>query len=235
MDAERIQRWTMPGVMFIVSFISFYICFIGDITNLFGASENLSFESIFALVATILTTPVIGLIISTIIMKFMEIIIGYKIHYGFPGEVHKQQILKDALALDKSGNLEMFDPNLGYWKKRVYIRKFYACYQALVRRRIQGEELKFLERRWTVFWTHLNNLSSIIIAFASIWLVKTNQFSTANSNVHQLATYLTIAIFIYSIAAIFQLIRVKLESIEIEHLFLLNPDLGAKVPTQVTT
>src|SRR6266487_3473350 len=211
MDAERLYRRTIPGILFLGVLFLFYLLKGGDvkfIANLFQ-KESFSF-----LIAILITTPVLGLIISTIALGILHIIVGYRFYLDKPVPriydivLRRNDSLKDELKKNKNS-------------KRVY-KEFYCKYQSYVRVKLNAESLNFLSRRWNFLWIHLNNITAILLGiFLSFFL----EYSSIKNNYYKRPFIaIVVLIVIYLFFAVYQILFIRNESILVEREAVIKSD-----------
>ena len=211
MDAERLYRRTIPGILFLGVLFLFYLLKGGDvklIANLFQ-KESFSF-----LIAILITTPVLGLIISTIALGILHIIVGYRFYLDKPVPriydivLRRNDSLKDELKKNKNS-------------KRVY-KEFYCKYQSYMRVKLNAETLNFSSRRWNFLWIHLNNITAILLGiFLSCFL----EYSSIKNNYYKRPFIaIVVLIVIYLFFAVYQILFIRNESILVEREAVIKSD-----------
>lgn len=167
MPTDRVFRFSISGMMFFICYIFFSLFFGTKPSEIF----NVEFgnEKFIALIVLILSTPIIGTIISTIGLWISFKRKGYRVFYYLPENVETvRYILKDyPLLKDRVIVNNQLD-----WKDKNNVREFYPHYQAIVKDCIDGEKLQFLERRWSTHLTHINNNWAILFALLITLLLR---------------------------------------------------------------
>lgn len=210
MDTERLYRMSIPGVIFLVTLIYFYILFGGNFQLI---KELLPKENLATLIALIFTTPVLGFVISSLAFGIIYIICGYRVYINLP----KSDLFFLIVRRD-----DKLWAELGSSKKtikRKALKEFYWKYQSYIRANLNERTFKFLERRWHFFWIHVNSILAIVLSFfVSILLrIKTACYRSHNtglSNIFLIGIYLLIIVFI--ILAIIQARAVRQDAIQVE-------------------
>lgn len=215
MPADRIFKLSIPGLMFFISFIFFYDFLGGDVNKLL---DHLDSNNLLAILLLIFSTPIIGVIFSTIIQFILRIRYGYLILYYPPLST---KIINHVLAKKTDLRDRIIINGTTKWTKRN-MKEFYPYYQVLVRERIGGESSSFLERRWSVYWTHLNNIWVILITFIITATIRFFEYRSCWTY-HIVKPYHVIGILIillYCIAGYFALKSAKIDATKFEHLLL---------------
>lgn len=214
MDSDRLVRQSFPGILFFVYLAFFYLMITGNFENL---NTLLSGESILKVIGIVVTTPVIGFIISTLTMGVLELVIGYHCHYGFPTTKILTAIFKRNPNLQEQHKLYgkpktflLFEA-----KQRAYLRDMYIDYMIL-RQEIEGDKLKFLARRWNIYWVHLFNIAAILLALVIAFIVFAIPAKLICIKEPTLFIIGSIVTFIYIVFAMSSSHKVKWEAIRVE-------------------
>src|ERR1039458_6568384 len=131
MDVNRIYRLTIPGIMFLFSFISFSLFFR---SSLIDKLNKLNLHDTANLLILILTTPIIGFMISTIGIAILFSIFGYRLFYKLP-EDRFVNIFDKALDIkvvgDKetgnSKDIELRNSLLKYYSDTNWLERILYC------------------------------------------------------------------------------------------------------------
>lgn len=227
MDSQRLVRHTFAGIVFTFYLLVFYFLFDGKL-NLTVLSVINSEAFYLPIASLLLTTPVIGLIISTLSVAFQHLFDGYRVHYGKLSELLIDHTLRNHQAFKAYYNANVNNKN----GRRRRIRWMYYHYMVL-RQDIKDDSLKFLERRWNIYWVHSNIFIAIIVAYIIAVTIQMVAFyshvekETVPPPVYwQPPTYIIIITLMitafYALAAAFQIRNVRREAIVIEKLILEN-------------
>jgi len=155
MNAERLYRHSMPGILFLAALFLFYLLLRqGDPTYVYNILKN---ENYLFFIAILITSPILGLLISTISHWLLDLVFGYTLYLNNPSDNIKWIVLRNDDPLNAIPKNKKFD--------KAQMRNFFCKYQVHVRKKINSETLRFLERRWNFFWIHYNNITAIIMSF----------------------------------------------------------------------
>lgn len=210
MPTDRLFKFTVPGLMFLLSVVMFDYVFGG--TLLFTQYELLSLLGIF------FSTPIIGVIVGTFLFGFLKARYGHEVHFYVPSDPELiQWILKSNKQLLKK---IIVDGEIDLANNEENKKDIYPYYQVKVRKCIKGEELQFLERRWSIYWTHSNNIFAIVLAL--IYVVSnelTNIISSSPDLTVKKAIIIGVAC-VYVRLAWLEIKRTKAVANKVEHLLL---------------
>lgn len=221
MPTDRLFRFSVPGMMFLIAYMFFNYFFEGAIWGLGKENRDL----VIASIVFIFSTPVIGLTISTIAYGFLFAIFHYEIIYYVPRDIRIiDLILSQNTMLDEDKNLrdEIIKNYETDWTKKLK-RRFYPYYQSKVREFIsENAKYEFLERRWSTFWTNINCISSIVFSFlVNISLITFDDFHRDFTfSWYKLSGLILILVYIYF--SFTSLWRARNEALKVEHILLLN-------------
>jgi hypothetical protein len=216
MPADRILRFTIAGTIFEVSLFFFYFFFGGNVSLLI---KDISSNNLFVIVTLLSTSPIIGIIISTILHSLIvQVLIGYRIYYKPPSDAFVvQELLRDNQPLLKNIVVD------GETKwSRATVRKFFPHHQAKVKTFITGDRLYFLERRWSVFWTYSNVIFAVIL---SLFLTCGYRFFVSGSytvilDLNYLKVTGVVVVVIFVVTAWLQLINARNDALTVEDILL---------------
>jgi hypothetical protein len=167
----------MAGTMFFLCIIFWYLIFGGSfnsIGDLLGGDKSL-----LPLVGLFFSTPVLGLIISTLTFSYMYKYHRRKVHYYVPDD---KKIINHIFREYPNLNKTIKSKNSDKWDIKQ-VDEFYPYYQTQVRRFIQGGTLEYLERRWASYWTHRNAITAIIISFVTVFIYNIPRFKNLEPNI----------------------------------------------------
>lgn len=176
-------------------------------------------RNIITFIALFFSTPIIGVIISTLVLMVLSIPYGYKMLY-YPPE--KVDIVEQILKNNKDLKERIVVNNALDWS-RANLRDFYPYYQAKVKDCITGEKLNFLERRWSTYLTNINNIAAIVVSLLITLLLRhLNEcdFQCVNFDFSAYKIIGVLFILFYSIAACFQLSISRRDAKKFEHIIL---------------
>lgn len=146
---DRLYRFSIPGVVFFIASWFFIYALTGN--NLLCGKDLI--KDIFPV---LLSTPIIGLILTTFFHAFLH----WKKCGKRPGPYWYYLPKKlDEILFVELNKGEKPD------KKKEW-KKFYWNYQAYSRENLKSETIEFLTRRWTYCFIHYNNFW----ALGSAWL-----------------------------------------------------------------
>lgn len=142
MEQERLFRLSIPGIIFLGTTLLIYSVLGGNIDFL----ETLFTDSKIAFfIATIITTPVLGIVISTISISLIHLLMGHSFYINNPKPEISNVIFRGQL------------------NKKISLYRYYVKYQAYARIHSKDETIKFLQRRWNFLWIQANNLAAIAL------------------------------------------------------------------------
>jgi hypothetical protein len=216
MPTDRIFRFSISGLMFFLTFLFFHLLFGGDLTGVIDLAKD---RNIITFIALFFSTPIIGVIISTIVLSILFIPYGYEMLYYPP---KKADIVEQILKNEKVLKERIIVNNTLVWS-RANLRDFYPYYQAKVKDCITSEKLNFLERRWSTYLTNINNISATVISLLiTVILRYFNEcnFQCVNFDFSADKMIGVSLILIYSIAAYFQLRISRRDASHFEHILL---------------
>jgi hypothetical protein len=179
-----------------------------------------------SLIAIFFSTPVIGLVISTLAYGFLYTIYGYDMIYYVPEDKKiVEDILSNSVLFDEDQNIdsELIVNNELKWTRKLKM-KFYPYYQAKVRDYIKTEQkMEFLERRWSTYWTNINSISAIVLSvFLNLVIISSDEinrtFEWSNLKAFGLVIVCSYIFFAYR-----NMKRARNEAEKVERLFMTNP------------
>jgi len=222
MPTDRLFKFSVSGLMFLMISMFFYIFFGGSICVL----ENLFNNTVLSLIAVFFSTPVIGLIISTSTYGILYLFYGYDIIYYVPKEkeVVKRILAKSTLLVcDQNIEDEILRKGELRWNRKLKER-FYPYYQAKVKDYIsEPEKFGFLDRRWSTYWTNINSISAIILSFLLNLIIIMADAIDRTFEWSYLKAFGLLIICSYVFFAYRNLKRARKEAEKVETLFLINP------------
>lgn len=157
MDQDRIIRISFPGIAIIITILATNWTFGGTLFSFI--SDTKSFEILTKIAALVLTTPVLGFVISSIVHRFTEENKLFKI----PNELldNYRKALR-TLAPYRPLNDEDFD--------KPFKSDVIMVHQAIIRSLMTEESLLYTTRRFTMFWTHRNLFWAILLGMIAGFL-----------------------------------------------------------------
>ncbi len=169
MPNDRLLRYSIAGVSFLFFFFYFQYLFGMEIKNIKVLNDSAVFISILSV---LLTAPLLGVMVSTIIFQCVYFFIRMKIYFTLPknreiedwildGFIFRNEKIQQIKALREKGLNEKGDVKLG----SVYLYEYFPYYQIKVRECVKDESLSYLERKLSVFYVHLNILGSMVLSF----------------------------------------------------------------------
>jgi hypothetical protein len=160
--------------MFLLASVFFYDLLGGDLIKILQWIKNWDLIPLFGL---IISTPIIGVVFSTISIWLLRKICGYDIVYYPPS---KSKIVRYALRNNPSLEKQIISEDKVKWACESYKKEFYPFYQAKLRELLNKEQIDFLDRRWSSFWTHVNNISAIIFSLLIVGLLRLSDICDGN-------------------------------------------------------
>lgn len=215
MPADRIWRFSSCGLMFLGGMLYFFLL-LGGHLNLNQENFKIS-EGFNIFLSLFITTPVIGVVISTITVKFLFLLRGYKQYCYVPKD---RRLIKNVVKRFKR-DLRNFDPDPDKLKG-PRLKQFYPYYQSEIRRLISEEPLQFLDRRWSTANTQTNNVSALLLAFVFMVYIRWDNFSLCDILCGS-ERYLVIIFFVlllYIFFAVWHIYQSRWEGQQFEHIYL---------------
>ena len=201
MISERLFRHTMPGILFLGSLFVFFLLNSGDPKYVWDMLEK---EQYSFLIAIQITSPILGLLISTIGIGVLSIFKGYSIYLNNPPNNIKWIVLRDDDELKRK--------NEKFTSKEL--RDYFSKEQIYIRNNIKSETLRYLERRWNYFWIHLNNITAIFLSL--VFFSFLDYHGEKNTVKEGMLISIVIGIAIYVIFAIVRIWFLRKELIQAE-------------------
>ncbi len=201
MISERLFRHTMPGILFLGSLFVFFLLNSGDPKYVWDMLEK---EQYSFLIAILITSPILGLLISTIGIGVLSIFKGYSIYLNNPPNNIKWIVLRDDDELKRK--------NEKFTSKEL--RDYFSKEQIYIRNNIKSETLRYLERRWNYFWIHLNNITAIFLSL--VFFSFLDYHGEKNTVKEGMLISIVIGIAIYVIFAIVRIWFLRKELIQAE-------------------
>lgn len=203
MNSERLYRHSMPGILFLGCLLLTYLIKGGSIKHVefIVIKENYLF-----FIAILITSPIIGIIISTIGHGLLHLIFNYSFYINNP--------IKNTswIILRRDDSLKSIPEETKLTKPQL--KEYFYRYQAFIREKLDGETLRFLERRWNFIWIHINNSTAIFFGLISgVFLDYSGQKNTIKFSVLILIVFF---IVLYSFFAIRRIISLRKEVLNIE-------------------
>lgn len=249
MDTSRILRFTIPGWVLIFSFIFFFWLSGGihfqSLSNLLS-KDNVSLVTItIAFLVALASSPALGFIASTFAATILHLICGYNFHLKIPTDKNEFKTFLVSLSkclltlglTDKLNNLQTKLMNYNYdsiekaKKDRQLIRTIYILFNLILRMKAPIALTDYTVRRWTLFWTHINCITSLFIGLAMAFMIRIifNEYSS-NCGVYtdminsicSRRSFLIIPIILYIIFSYLQLKEARGSAIDIEYTWLIG-------------
>jgi hypothetical protein len=137
--------------MFLITSVFFYYLFGGNLETFKSTQETL-----IAALAIVFSSPIIGVIVSAIGGIILHKKYKYRIWYYIP---EKPTIVEYVLGENLSLRDKIIKDGIVIWDDETR-KEFYPYYQAQLRHKLNSEQIAFLDRRWSSFWTHVNNITA---------------------------------------------------------------------------
>jgi len=243
LDTARIFRFSIPGWFLIYSFIFHYWLSGGQFELLKILSD--SFSLILTFLIALTTSPVLGFIASTIGTFILHIIFGYRFllklpqnceeskNYFFALNVHlkSMRLYNEVVKLDSAlKKLPSVDISSNIFCRKN-IRVFYILFNLILRMKAQNALTEYTMRRWTIFWTHINSITSLILGlFLAVLIQCYNGHNLFNLLLRFFDNkiMLEIPMLIYVIAAIWHLVEAQKSATEIEYKWLIETSMRSE-------
>jgi hypothetical protein len=188
---------------------------------------------VLGFLAALASSPVIGFVISSIAVRLLHLFWGYKFHINLPkndidfkryifslnsllSSFSKDQDVKGFLSSIKYD----FYKNIKKRSNKDSVRTIYVFFNLLLRLKAPNSLTDYTVRRWTLFWTHVNCLTAIILGFLSVSL-----FPIFNSKVYTYKfEYLPFEFpfFLYIAVAVWHLLEARKSAVDIEYKWLIE-------------
>lgn len=238
MDAERIYRFSLPGIVLFLS-ISLHLWFFGynidKIISIFP-NHNKEFESIIQLLIIVFSSPALGFIISSIPVYIIKLYMGDKLNFKIPNNIEQIKLyyeklkyfLNEKYFTDRINNLKnkhLDSLNNGELFSKEDISNLYRYFIYAIRE-INSEPVnKHTLRRWNIFYLHLNISFALLLGiFISIiiFICGCPYDDMINKSCCVLKLFLELIFLIYLISSIYFMKKSRKEVIEIECDLILN-------------
>lgn len=224
MPTDRIFKFSIPGLMFLFSMIFFDHLLGGNLINRFIEADT---DHLLTLISILISSPLIGIVFSTVAVGILQLkfVCGYKIWYYPPNAEIVKYALRDVTELKDSVKKDIEDEAKKKWKKDAIVKKFYPYYQAKVRQHIKDEQMNFLERRWSVYWVHVNNISMIAFSLIIALILRKSSECGFSCLDHDYATHKLIGIgvlILYVFFGIKNACNSRRDATRFEHLMIDN-------------
>jgi hypothetical protein len=160
MPTTRLLRYTLSGSTFILFGLLFFWLLGGSLPL-----KDLEID-ILKIITLILSTPLLGIIVSTIVFECLVCVNCYRTYYYVPENIDiikwilKEKSTTTKVEIELRKKVELKDI-----EDKAFSKKFYPFYQVKVRKHVMGRSLSFLERKWAVIWIHRNIIGGIAISF----------------------------------------------------------------------
>jgi hypothetical protein len=169
MPNDRLLRYSIAGVSFIFFLLFFQYIFGRNIDELFSLVKG-DDNVIILIITFLLSAPVLGIIISTVIFQILWLFLRMKMYFTLPcNEKVEEWVLEDlTLRREEIDQIkELRNKNLNNEGRprngSKYMYRYFPYYQIKVRKHIKGENLVYLERKLAVYYVHLNILGTIVL------------------------------------------------------------------------
>jgi hypothetical protein len=245
MNESRIFRITISGGIFIFSTFLHYCIFGGEFKDF--RMENSDYKVLVGIIVMIASSPALGFILSTITLAILHLLFGYKLHFLFSNnQIERQNFYKYMLFLSSSEELKDKIRNLihkldnkkfkwYFFKKNCYHRKnfkqLFNIFELLIKIHAQNNVTEYIVRRWNIFWTHVNNISSIVYGLITGLVLKdclVDQELVFSFPKLIAETF----IIVYLSAGLWQLFSARKSAIEVENMWLSERSKGIIVPNK---
>ena len=160
MNSERLYRHSMPGILFFGGLLLLYLMRGGSLEYV---KEIIIKENYLFFITILITSPILGLIISTIGLGILHMVYGYSFYLNNPPNKIKWIVLK------RDDQLLLLPEKIKFTRSQAM--EYFYKHQAYIRDKFDNETLRFLERRWNFLWIHFNNSTAITLSiFMSFFL-----------------------------------------------------------------
>jgi hypothetical protein len=203
------------------------------------AENGTALKVALALVATA-SAPTLGFLLSSVYVEIGQILLGYSFHVKVPKNpelicnyfAKMRALLNDETLRSDLNRIEgVFIEDHKRLKKvsrrdGVY-RDVHLYFNLILRLKAPQELLSYSLRRWNIFWTHINTLSSIVLGVLSGYIAVQIAHGSPRTydaiGLHQLL-FLTVcaSILFYGLVAVLQIKRTQRDATEIEYMWLLE-------------
>lgn len=243
MDTARIFRFSIPGWLLIFSFIFHYWLLGGQFEQLKIMTDSPRLILTFLIALT--TSPVLGFIASTIGTFILHIIFGYTFHLKLPQDCEESKNYFFALNFHlKSMRLDNEVVKLDSELKKLScvdisnnifcrknIRIFYTLFNLVLRMKAPTALTEYAMRRWSIFWTHINSITSF---FLGLFLAVLIQYYNGDNLLSLFSRFLDhkimleIPMLIYIIVALWHLAEAQKSATEIEYKWLIETSMRSE-------
>lgn len=224
MPNDRLLRYSTAAVSFLFFFFYFRYLFGMEIPSIKALNDSAIFVSILSV---LLTAPLLGVIVSTIIFQSLYWCIKMKIYFTLPknrkiedwildGFDFRSEEIRNIKALREKGLNKKGDVKYN----SAYLYKYFPYYQVKVRKHITGDSLSYLERKLSLFYVHVNILGSMVLALVSALLYSIGSMIHYDWDWSYYKLGGTIILIIYSLGALQIVCSSFYHATEFEHLLL---------------
>lgn len=243
MDTSRVLRFTIPGWVLIFSTIFFY-WLLGGI-DFQSVDKQLSKDVVslitisIAFLVALASSPALGFIASTFAASILHRILGYNFHLKIPTDKNdfKMFIVSLSKCLLKIGldesvkNLQLKLRNYDYESvekvknDRELIRTIYLLFNLILRMKAPITLTEYTVRRWTLFWTHINCITSLIIGFSMALIMKLLFQDNSTGIIDEICSWqslLILPVILYIGVAYWQLKEARGSAVDIEYTWLIG-------------
>lgn len=185
---------------------------------------------LISILSVLLTAPLLGVMISTIIFQCVYFFIRMKIYFTLPKNREIEDWILDEFNF-RNEKIQQIKA-LREEGRSDYLYEYFPYYQIKVRQCVKGESLSYLERKLSVFYVHLNILGSMGLSFicALTYSASTMIHSDWDFSYYKIGG--TVILIVYSIGARQIMSSSFYHATEFEHLILERAFQKTKKPAK---
>jgi phosphate/sulfate permease len=215
---ERTIRFGFSGVTFILSLIFFYWWLGGSLQRILPIKDE---SKLIEIAISVLSTPVIGFILSSIGTFFVRrLILPNHIEFLKPRDELSEMYLREIVNGSKT-NATGIIPN-GNSYAITDINRLYLAHTSLFIKRATDEAIKFSSRRIDIYNMHVSTISSIALAFCVSIIIACQNKIFSNSTFDCGKSIWILFFIVYIGSGINQAIKALKQANEFEKIYLIN-------------
>jgi len=214
---DRTFIFACIGLIFTLSIIFGFWYFGGDISF---NKENL-WDIALKIFIPVISSPIIGLIISTIIITILQLILGKRIEFDKPSDDIKNDYLK-KIDTGLTGNFYSITNENGQYEFSD-LSKLYLAHQVLLRKDDENvQSIEYSTRRYDLFWTHINISFSILLGLIIGLVIRCSIIDNVEYELSCSKLFWVLPIILYVILGLIHGGKARKEANKFEKMIILN-------------